>query len=84
MNPYVKVSVIKTEADFKSMISSGTLHVVCQTEMILGGHVVDQETLNNECRAKKIGYISTQTLGPWGYGFVDFGDEHTVTDHDGE
>ena len=26
----------------------------------------------------------SQTFGPWGYGFVDFGDSHTIFDHDGE
>jgi len=31
-----------------------------------------------------IGYISSMTLGPWGYAFVDYGKEHIVTDHDGE
>jgi hypothetical protein len=36
------------------------------------------------CRAKNVGYISSATLGPWGYAFVDFGDKHNVTDHDGE
>ena len=32
----------------------------------------------------KIGYISTQTFGPWGYAFVDYGLDHMVTDGDGE
>lgn len=45
---------------------------------------MDPEAVNDDCRAKKVGYISTQTLGPWGYAFVDFGTEHMVTDHDGE
>ena len=45
---------------------------------------MNPDTLNKTCRANKVGYISSATLGPWGYGFVDFGDEHVVTDHNGE
>jgi len=52
--------------------------------MIINGSILCQDELDKECRAKKVGYISSQTLGPWGYGFVDFGSEHIVTDHDGE
>lgn len=36
------------------------------------------------CRAKKVGYISSATLGPWGYAFVDYGDKHMVTEEEGE
>lgn len=52
--------------------------------MIFNGAVLNQSSLNEECRAHKAGYISSQTLGSWGYAFVDFGKEHIVTDHDGE
>lgn len=45
---------------------------------------MNPQALNDLCRQHKVGYISSQTLGPWGYGFVDFGDEHLVTDPDGE
>ena len=45
---------------------------------------MDPEALDEDCRANKVGYISTQTFGPWGFAFVDFGKEHVVTDHDGE
>jgi ubiquitin-activating enzyme E1 len=40
--------------------------------------------LDGLCREKKVGYISSQTFGPWGYAFVDYGLEHMVTDGDGE
>ena len=45
---------------------------------------MDPEALNIHCRDKKVGYISTATLGTWGYTFLDYGKEHIVTDHDGE
>ena len=84
LNPYVKVTVIENENALHDMIASGNAHVVCQTEMLINGAILDQEKLDAECRAKNVGYISSQTFGPWGYGFVDFGNEHIVTDHDGE
>lgn len=46
--------------------------------------MLDPKAINATCRSKKKGYISTQTFGPWGYAFVDYGDSHWVTDHDGE
>lgn len=52
--------------------------------MILNGKFMDPEEIDQDCRKKKVGYISTATFGPWGYAFVDFGTEHIVTDHDGE
>jgi len=84
LNPYVKVEIIKSQAELDEMITSGRAHVVCQTEMLLNGEVIDQQALNDKCRAHKVGYIASQTLGPWGYGFVDFGNDHIITDHDGE
>lgn len=84
LNPYVKVEVIPDEAALKAAIANGDLHVVCQTEMMLNGSILDQSELDGLCREKKVGYISTQTFGPWGYAFVDYGNEHMVTDGDGE
>jgi ubiquitin-activating enzyme E1 len=84
LNQYVKVDVIKTRDDLNSLIKSGNVHVVCQTEMLLDGEVYDPKEVNEMCRASKVGHISTQVFGPWGYAFVDYGEEHTVTDHDGE
>ena len=51
---------------------------------MLGGKYVNPKTLNDECRSNKVGFISSQTFGPWGYGFLDYGDEHLCTDPDGE
>jgi ubiquitin-activating enzyme E1 len=36
------------------------------------------------CRENNVGYIGSQTFGPWGFAFVDYGDKHVVTDHNGE
>ena len=48
------------------------------------GEYVNPGDLDALCRANTCGYISTQTFGPWGYAFVDYGNEHMVNDHDGE
>ena len=84
LNHYVKVTIIKSRAELNSAISSGDTHVVCQTEMLINGEVHDPKEINEACRAKNVGHISTQVFGPWGYAFVDFGKDHIVTDHDGE
>jgi len=81
LNPYVKVSVI---TDLEAMIKSGEVHVICQTEMLLGGKHVGHSDLNKLCREHKVGYLGSQTFGPWGFAFVDYGDNHIVTDHNGE
>ena len=52
--------------------------------MIVNKALLDPCELNNECAANKVGYLSSQTMGPWGYAFVDYGKAHVVTDHDGE
>lgn len=83
LNQYVKVSTIATQADLNTAIGSGT-HVLCQTEWIVNGQVLDPAAMNEQCRQHSVGYISTQTFGPWGYAFLDYGPEHIVTDHDGE
>ena len=40
--------------------------------------------VDKACRDSNTGYISSQTFGPWGYTFLDYGPKHIVTDHDGE
>lgn len=84
LNPYVSVDVIPDKKTLLGIIGTGEAHVVCQTELLLGGEYCNPEELDNICRDHKVGYISSQTFGPWGYAFVDYGNEHTVTDHDGE
>jgi ubiquitin-activating enzyme E1 len=84
LNPHVKVVVIPDEKSLHAAIASGQIHLVCQTELFLNGTYQNPAVLNDMCRANNAGYISSATLGPWGYAFVDYGDNHTVTDHDGE
>lgn len=48
------------------------------------GEYNNPSDLDTLCRQHSVGFISSQTFGPWGYAFVDFGDNHMVTDHDGE
>lgn len=84
LNPYVQVSTVPDAAALQAAIKSGNTHVVCQTEMIVNKALLDPCELNNECAANKVGYLSSQTMGPWGYAFVDYGKAHVVTDHDGE
>jgi len=59
LNPYVKVDVIPDEQALHNAIASGSTHVVCQTEMIFNGSVLNQAALDEECRAHKAGYISS-------------------------
>jgi ubiquitin-activating enzyme E1 len=84
LNPYVKVEVISQAADLEALIKDKKFHVVCHTELLLNGNFYDPNHLDDLCRANKTGFISSQTLGPWGYAFLDYGTEHVVTDHDGE
>lgn len=50
LNPYVKVDVIPDEKGLHAAIASGNVHVVCQTETIVNGSVLDQEIMDKECR----------------------------------
>jgi len=40
--------------------------------------------VNQICRQNKIGFVLSETLGLVGYAFVDFGEHHLISDHDGE
>jgi len=51
--------VIPDAESLKTAIASGEVHVVCQTEMVLNSSFMDPEAVNEDCRAKKVGYIST-------------------------
>jgi ubiquitin-activating enzyme E1 len=52
--------------------------------MLLNGKHVGHSDLNKLCRENNVGYLGSQTFGPWGFAFVDYGDKHIVTDHNGE
>lgn len=78
LNPYVKVSVVEKldDADYLNY------HVVCLTENFLSQE--KNFALNEACRAKGVGFILAETLGAAGYIFLDYGDNHKITDLDGE
>jgi hypothetical protein len=50
LNPYVSVSAISDAGALTDAIRSGNTHVLCQTEMMLKGMLIDPEALNAECR----------------------------------
>jgi len=83
LNPYVEVNTCG-EADLMTLIKEKKVDVVCQTELMIAGKFIDPQEVDAACRSAGIGYISSQTFGPWGYTFVDYGKEHTIFDHDGE
>jgi hypothetical protein len=68
----------------REIMTNEDIHVCCQTELLLNGQFIDPSELNNFCRSQNVGYISSQNFGPWGFAFTDFGQEHIVTDEDGE
>jgi len=83
LNPYVDVSTAKID-DLMDIIKTQKVNVVCQTEIMMGGKFLDPQEIDAACREAGVGYISSQTFGPWGYAFVDYGKEHIIKDHDGE
>lgn len=78
LNPYVKVSVV----DRLSLEDHASYHVVVYTEIFESIEKVIE--VNEFVRAKNIGFILSTTYGPSGFTFLDYGNEFTVTDADGE
>ena len=58
LNEYVRVILIESEEELINTIQKG-IHVFCQTELILGGKYLNPETINQLCREKNVGYISS-------------------------
>ncbi len=78
LNSYVNVSVHK---------GAVTEDVVKGYSVVIFTDFYDQEVLlgmNKFCRENGIGFIYTGSLGLYGFCFVDFGDEHTIVDKNGE
>ena len=80
LNPYVRVNIINTLA----IEDLAHYSLVCDTQTINGESFESTLEANEFCRDRNIGYISTQIFGPWGYAFVDYGNEFSVFDIDGE
>lgn len=78
MNPYVKVSVL----DQLSIEDHKNYNVVCYTENF--GGIQHLTEVNQLCRANKVGFILSETLGAAGYTFLDYGEQHLISDADGE
>lgn len=78
LNPYVKVQVInKLEVE-----DLANYHVVCITELY--DHIDKIIEANEFCRSKNIGFILASTFGPTGFTFLDYGNDFTITDPNGE
>ena len=78
LNPYVKVSVI----DSLTVEEHKNYNVVCYTENL--NNISHLFGVNKFCRDNKVGFILAETMGVAGYAFLDYGDQHLVTDLDGE
>lgn len=78
LNPYVKVNVVDT----LSLEDHKRYNVVCYTENLKSiAHLTE---VNDFCHQNGVGFILSETLGLFGYAFLDYGDAHPINDHDGE
>lgn len=78
LNPNVDVSVrdTLTDEDLKAY------NVVCITHIFNNiEHTIKQ---NEICRANNVGFVLSQTYGPSGFAFVDYGENFVIKDADGE
>lgn len=78
LNPYVKVNVI----DELSIEDHKNYSLVCYTENFK--NIDHLNEVNQFCRDNRVGFLLSETLGAVGYVFSDFGDQHVITDHNGE
>lgn len=78
LNPYCQVKLLTEFTD--EMVKD--FSVVCITEQFWQvQRLCDIDLL---CRANKVGFILSMTMGVSGFTFVDYGHEFIVTDKDGE
>ena len=78
LNPYVKVNVVSS----LSLEDHANFHVVAYTEII--NSIDYMIEINEFVRSKNIGFILSQTYGPQGFAFLDYGNDFNITDVDGE
>ena len=79
LNPYVKVDVLH---DAISEDTCKNYDLVIVTELF---HTIEELwRLNEALRTARKGFILSQTLGVYGYTFVDYGDEFMILDENGE
>lgn len=78
LNPYVRVNAIPS----LTLEEHGNYHVVVYTEVFEN---IDKVIEADEfCRGKNIGFLFSTLYGPAGFAFSDFGENHMITDPDGE
>lgn len=78
LNGYVRVNEIKS----LSLADHKNYNIVCYTENLTS--LENLYEVNDFCRENRVGFILSETLGLFGYAFVDYGNNHTITDKDGE
>ena len=78
LNGNVRVNVL----DNLTLEDHANYNVVCYSENLNGFKNILQA--NNFCHEKNVGFILCETLGLFGYAFVDYGEKHGVNDADGE
>lgn len=78
LNPYVKVAVAKT----LTLEDHANFNVVVYTELLK--NIDELIEVNEFTRARNIGFILSTAFGPSGFTFVDYGNDFTITDADGE
>lgn len=78
LNGNVRVSVKEN----LTLEDHANYNVVCYTENLSG--VKNIFEANKYCHEKNVGFVLCETLGLFGYAFVDFGEKHAVNDADGE
>lgn len=78
LNSYVKVSVV----DKLTLEDHKNYSVVCYTENL--SNIAHLFEVNSFCHTNKVGFILSETLGAAGYAFLDYGDQHLITDPNGE
>lgn len=78
LNPYVKVSV----ASSLQLEDLKNYHVVAYTEILT--NIDDAIKANEFCREHKIGFVLSQSYGPHGFTFLDYGIDFNINDADGE
>ena len=78
LNPYVEVSFLKENEIFEII---NDFNAIIITEIMEINFLFE---LNKRCRANKINFIYTASLGLTGFVFNDFGDEHIIINETGE
>ena len=78
LNPFVKVSLCKEQNLSKAVLNYDCIVIteIMKTESLF--------KLNEICRNNRIGFIYTGNLGLIGFGFIDFGKKHIITNESGD